>query len=52
MSELSAANQGLRMDLHKARTKAQLLQQSVDVISASDCVGHIDNVLVLPGLET
>lgn len=39
------------MDLHQEETKAQLLQPSLDVLSGSDCVGHRDNVLVLPGLE-
>lgn len=39
------------MDLHKEETKAQLLQPSLGVLSGLDCVGHIDNVLVLPSLE-
>lgn len=39
------------MDLRKVQTKTQLLQQSLDVLSGSNCMGHIDNVLVLPSLE-
>lgn len=39
------------MDLHKVQTKTQLLQQSLDVLSGLNCVRHIDNVLVLPGLR-
>lgn len=39
------------MDLHKVQTKTELLQQSLAALSGLDRAGHVDNVLVLPGLE-
>lgn len=51
VSDLSTTKWELCVDLRKVQTKTQLLQQSLDVLPGSNCVGHIDNVLVLPGLK-